>query len=199
MRPVRRWSYWGEGEIGPVTLVPDCFEDERGSFTVTMAVDDLYAKLPGLEEPGFRQLNKIRTRAGVIRGLHVDMTGQQGKLVWALRGRHLSVAVDVRRDSPRQGKWAMAELTSWGQEQFWVPPGFAHGTVCLLDEGVLQYASTTPYRPECERGLSPLAIDMPWPVRTDFATLKETDARVTSIAQLWEEWDEQNSGGVSAP
>lgn len=196
---MNRWGYWGEGEVGPVTIIPDSYADERGEFTVTLPLDALVDKLPGLVFPEFRQLNTIETGIGTIRGLHVDMTGQQGKLVWAMSGRHVSVAVDVRRNSPQRGKWAMAELTSWGREQLWVPPGFAHGTVCLSLEGILQYASTTPYRPENERALSPLAIDMPWPPRTCFDTLKESDRRVTSIDQLWSEWDEQNSGGVSAP
>ena len=195
---MNRWTYWGEGEIGPVTIIPDSHEDDRGVFTVTLPVQELVDKLPGMPARGFQQLNTIETRIGVIRGLHVDMTGQQGKLVWAADGRHLSVAVDVREDSPMRGKWAMAELTSWGYEQFWVPPGFAHGTVCLSLGGVLQYASTTRYSPENERGLSPLAISMPWPARADFSTLRPQDTRVASIDQLWEEWHEQNSGGVPA-
>lgn len=195
---MRFWTYWGPDDVGPATVVPDTYSDGRGNFTVALA-PDLAILLPGMQSPHFRQLNTIENRIGVICGLHVDMTGEQGKLVWSLVGDHMSVAVDVREHSPTRGKWVSAHLTASGREQFWVPPGFAHGVVCLSAFGLMQYASTTPYRPDVERGLSPLAIDMPWPDATDFSTLRAADLRVNSIDQMWEEWYEENSGGVPAP
>ena len=43
----------------------------------------------------------------------------------------------------------------------WVPPGFAHGNVFLLDT-TIEYFCSGEYNPECEASISPLADDLDW-------------------------------------
>jgi dTDP-4-dehydrorhamnose 3,5-epimerase-like enzyme len=43
--------------------------------------------------------------------------------------RCLDVAVDLRRSSPRFGRWVGVELSAANKHMLWVPPGFAHGRV----------------------------------------------------------------------
>jgi len=74
---------------------PKLFGDQRGFFLETY-------QLGRYIEQGivgsFVQDNLSRSSYGVLRGLHLQNPSTQGKLVSALRGRVLDVAVDVRLD-----------------------------------------------------------------------------------------------------
>ena len=56
----------------------------------------------------------------------------QAKLVRVLKGKVLDVAVDLRKDSPTLGKYAMVELSEENKRQFFIPRGFAHGISCII-------------------------------------------------------------------
>jgi dTDP-4-dehydrorhamnose 3,5-epimerase len=74
----------------------------------------------GLKRPFIRD-NFSRSMHGVLRGLHLQNPGPQGKLVTVLRGRVLDVAVDVRRGSPTFAKHVAVELDDETHRQLWVP------------------------------------------------------------------------------
>lgn len=165
-------------------MKPNEFSDTRGTLAVVMQEDELRAELPELTS--FKLLVSIDTSYGVPRGLHVNVTGEQGKLVWAQRGMHWSVAVDVRKGSPTAGLSQGALLCDRARTQLWVPPGFAHGTVCLSPVGTLQYLSTTVFKAEEERSL---ALDclplLAWPMGTDMRLASPRDLAVRSLEELW--------------
>jgi dTDP-4-dehydrorhamnose 3,5-epimerase len=85
----------------------------------------------------------------VLRGLHIQNPASQGKLVTAMRGRVLDVAVDVRRGSPTFGKHVAVELSE-DNRQLWVPQGFAHGFVMLSDSAGFFYKCHEHCSPENE-------------------------------------------------
>ena len=91
------------------------------------------------------------------------------------------VAVDMRRDSPTYGQWTGAVLTAEGQEQFWVPAGFAHGFLVLSDSADFLYKTTDYYAPEYERTVAwddaDLAID--WPLEDITPVLSAKDQQGT--------------------
>lgn len=169
---------------GVALLQTDVFEDNRGSFSVASSESELSRLLYRPIE--FVQTNTVRSHAGVARGLHYNVTGRQGKFVYALAGAHFSVAVDVRKDSRPYRRWRGFYLTPDSGEALWVPPGFAHGVLCLTDEGVLQYQSTTPYEPENERSLAiDSDVNIDWPLAVSDMIIAPRDLAVKSLTEFW--------------
>ena len=78
----------------------------------------------------------------------------QGKLVRAVLGDVLDVAVDLRRSSATFGKWHAERLSEQNFKMLWIPPGFAHGFHGLSDNAHVLYKATDYYHPQCERTLA---------------------------------------------
>ena len=100
------------------------------------------------------QDNHSRSQKGVLRGLHFQNPGAQGKLVRVVSGAVFDVAVDLRRSSPYFGKWAGVVLSAANRRRFWVPEGFAHGFLTLEDDTDFLYKCTAPYAPQREHALA---------------------------------------------
>ena len=147
---------------GLVEIRPRVFGDERGYFVETYHARDYAAA--GIDAT-FVQDNQSKSVKGVLRGLHFQKTFVQGKLVRAIEGEVFDVAVDLRSGSPTFGKWSGVILRAGDQNQFWVPPGFAHGFLVLSESAVFAYKCTDFYHPEDEDGLrwDDPVIGIEWP------------------------------------
>ena len=128
-----------------VIIEPKVFGDERGFFLETFQAVR-YADFAGINSP-FLQDNHSRSSKGVLRGLHFQKTKPQGKLVRVVRGEVYDVAVDIRSGSPTYGQWEAVILSEENKNQFWVPPGFAHGFVVLSELADFEYKCTDYYDP----------------------------------------------------
>jgi dTDP-4-dehydrorhamnose 3,5-epimerase len=154
-----------------VIIEPQVFADERGWFMETFNKPRFHAALAALGLPAprpFVQDNHSCSRAGVLRGLHYQVAPHpQGKLVRVVRGAAWDVAVDIRPGSPTRGRWVGVELTEANHRQLWIPEGFAHGFVALVDDTHFLYKTTDVYAKDCERAIAwndpTLAID--WPLQ----------------------------------
>ncbi len=135
---------------GLVEIQPKAFGDERGYFLETYSARDYEA---GGINAVFVQDNQSKSIKGVLRGLHFQKRHSQGKLVRVIQGEVFDVAVDLRSASPTFGQWAGLCLSAKEQNQFWVPPGFAHGFLVLSETAVFAYKCTDFYHPEDEGGL----------------------------------------------
>lgn len=107
--------------------------DERGFFARTLCAREFEAR--GLPQH-FPQCNLSRnSRAGTLRGMHFNLPPhEEGKLVRCVRGAIYDVIVDLRRDSSTHLKWVGAELDADAGRAIFVPRGFAHGFVTLVDD-----------------------------------------------------------------
>jgi dTDP-4-dehydrorhamnose 3,5-epimerase len=132
---------------GVVIVEPRLFGDQRGFFLETFQAKR-YAS-HGIFGP-FVQDNLSHSARGVVRGLHLQNPGSQGKLVTVLRGRALDVAVDVRVGSPTFAHHVAIELNDENRHQIWVPRGFAHGFAVLSESADLFYKCDDFYRPADE-------------------------------------------------
>jgi dTDP-4-dehydrorhamnose 3,5-epimerase len=114
-----------------------------------------------------------------VRGLHLQVKKPQGKLMRAVSGSMLDVAVDVRVGSPTFGRWTSALLSGDNFKQLYVPPGFAHGFAVLSDAVDVEYKCTDYYEPEDE--LTVLwrdpAIAIEWPVSEPTLSARDRAAR----------------------
>jgi dTDP-4-dehydrorhamnose 3,5-epimerase len=147
---------------GLLAIQPKVFGDARGYFVETYSERDLGSAGVAAR---FVQDNESRSRKGVLRGLHFQRSHPQGKLVRAIEGEVFDVAVDLRRGSPTFGEWEGLRLSGELKNQFYVPPGFAHGFLVLSDEAVFAYKCTDFYYPEDEDGIrwDDPALGIDWP------------------------------------
>ena len=148
---------------GPLIIEPRLFGDDRGFFFESWNAG-AFAEA-GLDLT-FVQDNHSRSQKGVLRGLHFQNPGAQGKLVRVARGAVFDVAVDIRRSSPHFGQWVGVELSAENKRMFWVPEGFAHGFLTLENDTDFLYKCTAPYAPQSEHTIiwNDPAIGIDWPL-----------------------------------
>lgn len=164
-----------------VILEPKVFGDDRGFFYESFNAK-AFAQATGIERE-FVQDNHSRSARNVLRGLHYQISQPQGKLVRVVSGRVFDVAVDIRRSSPRFGKWVGVELSAENKRQLWIPEGFAHGFVVLSEFAEFLYKTTDYYAPEFERSLgwNDPAIGIEWPFEGE-PLLSKKDAAAPALA-----------------
>jgi dTDP-4-dehydrorhamnose 3,5-epimerase len=146
-------------------LEPRVFGDTRGFFMESYN-ERAFREATGLSV-SFVQDNHSRSTRGVLRGLHYQLPpNAQGKLVRVTAGSVFDVAVDVRRNSPRFGRWFGTELSSENHRQLWIPPGFAHGFLVLSETADFLYKTTDYYAPQAERAVrwNDRMIGIAWPL-----------------------------------
>ncbi|CCD91741.1 dTDP-4,deoxyrhamnose 3,5 epimerase [Bradyrhizobium sp. ORS 375] len=165
-----------------IILEPKLFGDHRGFFLETFQAAR-YREL-GIVGP-FVQDNMSRSSYGVLRGLHLQNPNTQGKLVSAMRGRVLDVAVDVRVGSPHFGKHVAVELSDENRRQLWVPRGFAHGFVVLSESADFFYKCDDYYSPKDEMSVrwNDPAIGIDWGVAEPKLSPKDAEAPLLADAK----------------
>jgi len=184
-------------DLPEVVLVePRVFGDRRGYFLETYHEEKYRA---GGIADRFVQDNQSLSARGTLRGLHAQLAPAQGKLVRAVSGEIFDVAVDIRRGSPRFGRFCAVSLSGESFRQLWVPPGFAHGFCVLSDQALVEYKTTAPYRPEGEIAVAwdDPAIGIPWPLEAPI--LSERDRAAPPLAELTPHlpcWEPQAPSGA---
>jgi dTDP-4-dehydrorhamnose 3,5-epimerase len=166
-------------------VIPRRFYDDRGYFAELFNREKLLAA--GIDmNPA--QVNQSFSRAPwTLRGLHFQTPPHaQAKLVRAVRGRILDIAVDLRHGSPSFGHHVATEISAEGGEQMFVPKGFAHGTFSLEQDTEVAYVVDDRYAPECEGGV---AFDDPelaiaWPVETSRMMVAPRDRSYPRLRDL---------------
>jgi dTDP-4-dehydrorhamnose 3,5-epimerase len=161
---------------GLALIAPEVHGDERGFLLETYS-RERWAEL-GVDAE-FVQANHSRsTRRGTLRGIHFQIHPGQGKLVRAIRGRIVDVAVDLRRDSATFGQWEAHELDDERHHQLWVPRGFGHGFQVLSEVADVAYQLTSLYDPATESGIAwdDPDIRVEWPIADPFLSERDTSA-----------------------
>lgn len=165
-----------------VLLEPRVFEDARG-----LAYESYnrrrFAELTGADLE-FVQDNRSRSAKHVLRGLHYQVVRPQGKLIGVLAGEIYDVAVDLRRSSPRFGKWTGFKLSASDRRMAWIPPGFAHGFLALADGTEVHYKLTDFWAPEHERVIvwNDPKLGIRWPIKGE-PILSPRDAKGAKLAE----------------
>lgn len=163
-------------------LEPKVFGDARGFFFESFN-QKVFNEVTGTDHQ-FVQDNHSRSAKGVLRGLHYQIRQPQGKLVRVVRGSVYDVAVDLRRSSPRFGRWIGLELSEENQRQLWIPPGFAHGFLVTSESADFLYKTTDYYMPEHERCViwNDPGVGIEWPL-TGTPMLSSKDFGGSPLAQ----------------
>ena len=128
---------------GVFIIEPQVFEDERGYFFESWNKAKL--KEQGIDYD-FIQDNQSKSKYGTIRGIHFQKGEySQAKLVRALEGAVLDVAVDLRKNSPTFGQHVAVELSAENKRQLMIPRGLGHGFSVLTPEAVFAYKCDNVY------------------------------------------------------
>jgi len=164
------------------TSIDDCilftskkYIDERGFFAETFR-ENIFKKRLG-ENIKFVQENISYSNRNVLRGLHIQLQNQQGKLIRVVKGKIFDVGVDLRKNSSTFGKSISVELSDECATQFWLPPGFAHGFCVLSDFAVVEYKCTEYYDSENEITLmwnDPI-LQIDWPNQNFIISQKDNE------------------------
>lgn len=136
---------------GLMIIEPKIFEDERGYFMESFKESFIEQNFP---EINFIQDNESKSSYGVLRGLHFQKPPfEQTKLVRAVMGEILDVAVDLRTNSPTFGMWESIILSGENKKQFFIPKGFAHGFIVRSKHAIISYKVDNQYKPKYDSGI----------------------------------------------
>lgn len=166
-----------------LVIRPRVFGDERGFFYESWNAR-AFAEA-GLKFD-FVQDNHSRSQAGVLRGLHFQNPGAQGKLVRVVAGAVYDVLVDLRRSSPSFGQWFGIELSAANKAMLWAPPGVAHGFLTLTDGTDFLYKCTEFYDPSTEHCLAwdDPTLSVEWPLAGMEPQLSTKDRAGMPLSQV---------------
>jgi len=148
--------------------------DARGSFTRTFCAKTLnYHKL----ESEFVQSNiGSSIKSQTLRGMHFQV-GQSAetKIVSCVKGKVFDVVIDCRVGSLTRFKWFGIELSESDNLMIYIPSGFAHGYLTLLDNSQVSYMVNKIYDKSSERGIrwdDPL-VNIDWPIKPNIISEKD--------------------------
>jgi dTDP-4-dehydrorhamnose 3,5-epimerase len=161
------------------------FGDQRGWFSEVFNARTWAGD--GIEDTFVQDNQSYSENRLTLRGLHFQVPPYaQAKIVRCLRGRLLDVAVDLRRQSPRYGRWCMAELSAENRWQMYIPSGFAHGFLTLTPGTEVLYKVSNIYAPQHDRGVhwNDPDIGIEWGVDPDTVTVSDKDTHQPGLADL---------------
>ncbi|NLJ00767.1 MAG: dTDP-4-dehydrorhamnose 3,5-epimerase [Bacteroidales bacterium] len=165
-------------------IKPKVFTDKRGYFVETFS-RQRYEEI--MSNTVFVQDNESGSMRGVVRGLHFQKPPYaQSKLVRAVMGEVLDVAVDLREGSSTFGQHTTVRLSSENKFQLFIPRGFAHGFAVLSESAILQYKCDNYYAPEYEETLlwnDPI-LGIDWLLPTEEILLSEKDKKGLLLKDL---------------
>ena len=179
--------YSNKGNIiqGPLLLMPTIFKDKRGYFLESWNQKVVNKSLG--KEVNFVQDNQSLSKKGVVRGMHFQISPyQQSKLVRCLYGSIFDVIVDIRKTSKTFGEWYGIELKAVDHFQLWIPSGFAHGFLSLIQDSVLLYKVDQFRYQNYERILNwnDAFIGINWPNINQSYNLSEKDKNAPNLSEI---------------
>lgn len=166
--------------------------DERGFFARAFCREEFRAH--GLVGEFVQVNNSLSAAKGTLRGMHYQLPpAAETKLVRCLRGALWDAILDLRPGSASFGRWFGAELTAENRRMMYVPRGFAHGFVTLVDDTEVLYFVDAFYAPERERGVrwNDPRFGIGWPIPP--AVLSEKDQKLPDFDPAW------HLAGVAGP
>ncbi len=94
-------------------------------------------------------------KKGTLYGIHFqNQPKAQGKLVYCTKGRCLDFAVDLRKHSATYKQWVRVELTPENRRQMYIPKGFGHALLTLMDDTHIVFRIDEYFDPELSRAIT---------------------------------------------
>ena len=182
---------------GICLVTPDrIFQDHRGTFLEThhsVDVVELFRKagMPTKDVPDrFVQANLSLSAPFVLRGMHYQSRGRQGKLIRCVGGNIYQVSIDVREGSETFGQWIGVQLNAITHQAVFVPPGFANGFLAMQNGATVQYEMTANYVEKLDRALAwnDPTVGIKWPFGVNASGVLSAKDRAAPRLDEIEKW-----------
>lgn len=148
--------------------------DERGFFARTFCANEFATH--GLKINMVQGNMSLSKQKGTLRGMHYQVDGaEEAKLIRCTKGAILDVIIDIRKDSATYCEYIAVELTDENHRMLYVPEGFAHGFITLVDNIEVSYQVSQFYTPGKEKGIrwnDPL-FNIQWPTSSPIVSEKD--------------------------
>ena len=179
---------------GLFLIKPTIHRDARGFFFESYQQERYSAFLPSSRP--FCQDNHSLSQQGTLRGLHLQTSPWQAKLIRVLEGEIFDVALDLRLDSPTFGQWEGLMLDANEHHQLYIPAGFAHGFCVTSPQAQVHYKVDVPYNPSEEMTLcwDDPDLKIAWPKLSQFLLSPRDQAGIsfkeltTKLKQHYRSW-----------
>jgi len=151
---------------GAFIIEVDKIEDDRGFFGRAWCKKEF--ELHGLNPNAVQANVAFNRKKGTLRGMHYQIAPfAETKTIRCTSGAIYDVIVDLRPESATFKKWLGVELTKESFRMLYVPEGFAHGYITLVNHTSVHYMVTQYYTPGAERGIpyNDPEINIAWPLR----------------------------------
>ena len=111
----------------------------------------------------------------VLRGLHIQTTKPQAKLITVSYGKIFDVAVDLRKKSKTFGKYFSIIMSNKSDFSLYIPEGFAHGFMCLSKTCIINYKCNKYRDAKSETTLrwDDSHLKIKWPVKKPILSIKD--------------------------
>lgn len=165
------------------SLIVECdsYSDSRGLFRQTYQAGGLEHVIG--RQLRLRQGNHSRSRAGVLRGFHLE---PWDKLAYVVRGTAFFAVADLQPKSPTFGQTATVLLgdAPGHPVRVFVPQGFANAFYCLTEVDYINDVSEE-FDPTNRRGViwNDPTLGVNWPSTAPL--LSESDQRLPTLAALF--------------
>ena len=115
------------------------------------------------------------SKKNVLRGLHIQTTHPQGKLISVFQGKIFDVALDLRKSSKTHGQYFTTILSDKNNQSIYIPAGFAHGFCVLEDKTLMHYKCTTYRDADSEKGIlwNDASLNIKWPTKKPLLSIKD--------------------------
>jgi len=148
--------------------------DKRGSFTRTFCAREF--QYSGLKYNFVQHNQSFSKYKGTLRGLHFQNEPfKEVKVVTCTQGKIYDVIVDIRKNSSTFLKWYGVELSAESNNSLYIPEGFAHGFITLVDNSEISYLVSNYYESNYEDGIHYMdsKVNITWPVEVKVISEKD--------------------------
>jgi len=152
--------------------------DERGWFARAFCAREF--SVHRLNHQIVQANNSFSAVKGTLRGMHYQLAPKaEDKIFRCIRGAVFDAIIDLRPESLTYLKSFTIELTAENRLALYIPKGFAHGFMTLVENTEVFYFATEFYSPEHERGIryNDPKFGIRWPMEPAVISDKDRNLR----------------------
>ncbi len=167
---------------GLFVIEPFRHSDTRGEFVKTYHAERF-------QKAGFtfelREEFFSVSKKDVLRGMHFQAPPfAHQKFVYCTKGNILDVLIDLRKNEPTYGKTFSIELSASNRLMLWIPIGFAHGFLSLVNDSCVIYKTDREYNPICDLGIRWDSFGFDWTNNIELPELSQRDLTHPPLAEF---------------
>jgi dTDP-4-dehydrorhamnose 3,5-epimerase len=115
------------------------------------------------------------SKKNILRGMHIQRKNPQAKIITVAQGEVFDVCVDLRKKSKTYGKYFSIKISQKSNFSILIPPGFAHGFLCLSEQCVVYYKCSKYRHSKSEQTIAwnDPNLKIRWPLKNPLLSKKD--------------------------